>query len=207
MSQEGKSIAIDPDKMNAFLEKVIADFGASLSSMFGYIGQRLGLYEALADSDDLTTAELANTTGTDERCIREWLINQAAGDYVHYDPLSGKYSLLPEQSVALAEENSPFFVGGGFYVVKALLNAEPRIRDYFQKGGAMLWGEHDPDLFIGTEKFFRPGYAAHLVNDWIPAINGMTERLSKGAGGRRLRLWSRDLNYGRSVSEFPFPRV
>lgn len=181
MSQAGTSKAIDPDKMNAFLGKVVTDFGASLSGVLGYIGQKLGLYEALADSDGLTPAELAKKTGTNERYIREWLINQAAGDYVHYDPSSGKYSLLPEQSVALTDENSPFFVGGGFYVIKAMLNAQPRIMDYFINGGGMVWGEHDPDLFIGTEKFFRPGYTAHLVNEWLPSISGMQEKLSAGA--------------------------
>jgi len=182
MTEPRTAPEIDEDKMNAFLGKVVSDFGASLSSMLGYIGQKLGLYEALADSDGLTPAELAAKTGTTERYVREWLVNQAAGEYVHYDPASGKYSMLPEQRVALTHEDSPFYVGGGFYVIKAMLNAQPRISEYFKQGGGMLWGEHDPDLFVGTEKFFRPGYTAHLVNSWIPALTGIKEKLE--AGGR-----------------------
>ena len=181
MSQTAVSREIDEDKMNAFLGKVVTDFGASLSSVLGYIGIKLGLYEALADSEGMTPLELAEKTGTTERYVREWLVNQAAGDYVHYDPATGKYSMLPEQSVALTDEASPFYVGGGFYVVKAMMNAQPRIADAFTNGGGMLWGDHDPDLFVGTEKFFRPGYTAHLVNSWIPALTGAEEKLQRGA--------------------------
>ncbi len=181
MSQPAISREINEDKMNAFLGKVVTDFGATLSSMLSYIGVKLGLYEALADSDGVTPAELAQKTGTTERYVREWLINQAAGEYIHYDPATGRYSMLPEQAVALTDESSPFYVGGGFFVIKAMLNAQPRIIDSFQNGGGMLWGEHDPDLFIGTEKFFRPGYTAHLVNSWIPALTGIEAKLRSGA--------------------------
>ncbi len=181
MQQENQTREINEDKMNAFLGKVVGDFGASLSSVLGYIGQKLGLYEALADSDGMTPAELAVKTKTNERYVREWLVNQAAGDYVHYDPASGKYSMLPEQAVALTDESSPFYVGGGFYVVKAMMNAQPKISEYFKNGGGMLWGDHDPDLFVGTEKFFRPGYTAHLVNSWIPALTGVEDKLNAGA--------------------------
>jgi SAM-dependent methyltransferase len=181
MTQIGQAPEVNEEKMNAFLGKVVGDFGASMSSVLGYIGTKLGLYEALADSDGLTPVELAEKTGTNERYIREWLLNQASGDYVHYDPATGKYSMLPEQSVALTDESSPYYVGGGFYVVKALINAQPRIADYFKNGGGMLWGDHDPDMFVGTEKFFRPGYTAHLVNSWIPALTGVEEKLKAGA--------------------------
>ena len=181
MSQTAVSREINEDKMNAFLGKVVTDFGASLSSVLGYIGIKLGLYEALADSDGMTPAELAAKTGKNERYIREWLVNQASGDYIHYDAATGKFSMLPEQAVALTDESSPFYVGGGFYVVKAMMNAQPRIAESFEKGGGMLWGDHDPDLFVGTEKFFRPGYTAHLVNSWIPALTGIKEKLETGA--------------------------
>ncbi|MEO7658673.1 MAG: class I SAM-dependent methyltransferase, partial [Pyrinomonadaceae bacterium] len=180
MSQAARSHEINEDKMHEFLGKVVGDFGASLSSMLGFIGQKLGLYEALANSDGMTPAELATKTGTTERYVREWLINQACGDYVQYDPASGKFSMLPEQAVALTDENSPFYVGGGFHVVKAMLNAQPKIQEAFKNGGGMLWGDHDPDLFVGTEKFFRPGYTAHLVGSWIPALNGIHEKLEAG---------------------------
>ncbi len=181
MTQTARSLDINEDKMHAFLGKVVGDFGASLSTVLGYIGQKLGLYEALADSDGMTPAELAEKTGTTERYVREWLVNQAAGEYVHYDAATGKFSMLPEQAVALTDENSPFYVGGGFFVIKAMANAQPRIQDAFVNGGGMLWGEHDSDLFVGTEKFFRPGYTAHLVNEWIPAMTGIKEKLEAGA--------------------------
>lgn len=181
MTQTALSLDINEDKMNAFLGKVVGDFGASLSTVLGYIGQKLGLYEALANSEGMTSAELAEKTGTTERYVREWLVNQAAGEYVHYDPSTGKYSMLPEQAVALTDENSPYYVGGGFFVIKAMTNAQSRIQDAFANGGGMLWREHDSDLFVGTEKFFRPGYTAHLVNEWIPAMTGIKEKLEAGA--------------------------
>ncbi len=181
MPQVQTGLSIDEEKMNAFLGKVVGDFGASLSSVLGYIGQKLGLYEALADSNGLTPAELAQKTGTTERYVREWLVNQASGEYVHYDPATGKYSMLPEQAVALTDENSPFYVGGGFYVIKAMMNAQPTISEAFKNGGGLLWGDNDPDLFVGTEKFFRPGYTAHLVGEWIPSLAGVEDKLKAGA--------------------------
>jgi SAM-dependent methyltransferase len=180
MSSSTTARVINEEKLNNFLGKVIGDFGAALSSTLVYIGQKLGLYQALADAPPMTPAELAERTGTTERYVREWLINQAAGGYVEYDKESGRYSLSPEQAVALTDESSPFYVGGGFYVVKAMTQAQPRIMEAFLNGGGMLWGDHDPDLFIGTAKFFRPGYTAHLVASWIPALTGVEEKLKKG---------------------------
>jgi len=171
---------INEDKMHAFLGKVVGDFGAALSSSLVYIGQKLGLYKALASAGSVTPTELAAATSTNERYVREWLINQAAGGYIDYEATSGRYSLTPEQSVALTDESSPFYVGGGFYVVKAMTNAVNRIEDYFKKGGGMLWGDHDPDLFVGTERFFRPGSAAHLIATWIPALTGIEGKLKAG---------------------------
>ena len=181
MSTPVQSREINEDRMHQFLGKVVGDFGASLSSSLAYIGQKLGLYKALAAGGPLTPSELAEKTNTNERYVREWLVNQAAGGYVEYDGASGRYSLSPEQAVALTEEQSPFFVGGGFFVVKAMTQAVERIEDYFRNGGGMLWGEHHPDLFIGTERFFRPGYTAHLVSTWIPSLEGVEEKLKAGA--------------------------
>jgi SAM-dependent methyltransferase len=180
MSTSAQSKAINEDKMNQFLGKVIGDFGASLSSALVYIGQKLGLYKTMSEVGPTTPAELAQRTNTNERYVREWLINQAAGGYVEYDAESGRYSLSPEQAVALTDELSPFYVGGGFFVIKAMTHAVSRIEDHFRNGGGMLWGEHDPDLFIGTERFFRPGYSAHLVATWIPALTGIEEKLKAG---------------------------
>ena len=172
---------INQDKMNQFLGKVVGDFGASLGSSLAYIGQKLGLYKTLAADGPLTPAELAQKTNTNERYVREWLVNQAAGGYVEYDAAHARYSLSPEQAVALTDEQSPFYVGGGFFVVKAMTQAVERIEDYFRNGGGMLWGEHHSDLFIGTERFFRPGYRAFLVSTWIPALDGVEEKLKAGA--------------------------
>jgi SAM-dependent methyltransferase len=181
MSTPVQTREINEDKMHQFLGKVVGDFGASLSSSLAYIGQKLGLYKALAAGGPLTPAELAEQTNTNERYVREWLVNQASGGYVEYDAGTGRYSLTPEQAVALTEEQSPFYVGGGFFVVKAMTQAVERIESYFRDGGGMLWGEHHPDLFIGTERFFRPGYTAHLVSTWIHALEGVEEKLKAGA--------------------------
>jgi SAM-dependent methyltransferase len=181
MSTPVQSREINEDKMHQFLGKVVGDFGASLSSSLAYIGQKLGLYKTLAAGGPLTPAELAEKTNTNERYVREWLVNQAAGGYVEYDAASGRYSLSPEQAVALTEEQSPFFVGGGFFLVKAMTQAVERIEGYFRDGGGMLWGEHHPDLFVGTERFFRPGYTAHLINSWIPSLDGVEAKLKAGA--------------------------
>jgi SAM-dependent methyltransferase len=180
MSSTSEASEINPEKLEAFLGKVVTDFGAALSSQLAFIGQRLGLYKALADGGAATPAELAQRTGTNERYVREWLINQGSGGYVEYDPATGRYHLSPEQAVALTDEDSPFYVGGGFYVVKAMANATPRIADAFTNGGGILWGDHDPDLFVGVERFFRPGYRAHLVNEWIPALTGIEDKLKAG---------------------------
>jgi 2-polyprenyl-3-methyl-5-hydroxy-6-metoxy-1,4-benzoquinol methylase len=180
MSTSVQAKEINQDKMNQFLGKVIGDFGASLSSALVYIGQKLGLYKALAAIGPTTPAELARNTNTNERYVREWLINQAAGGYVEYDTETGLYSLSAEQAVALTDDLSPFYVGGGFFVIKAMTHAVSRIEDHFRNGGGMLWGEHDPDLFIGTERFFRPGYSVHLVATWIPALSGIEEKLKAG---------------------------
>jgi len=172
--------SINEEKLQAFLGQVIGDFGAALSCALVYIGQKLGLYKAMAGAGPLSSAELATRTSTTERYVREWLLNQAAGGYVEYDPKSGRYTLPPEHAVALTDETSPCYVGGGFYVIKAMTQAQSRIAEAFRQGGGMLWGEHDPDLFIGTERFFRPGYAAHLVSEWIPALTGVEAKLKSG---------------------------
>ena len=180
MSSASEAGQINPEKLESFLGKVVADFGAALSSSLVYIGQKLGLYKALAEGGPATPAELAARTQTAERYVREWLINQAASGYVEYDAAAGRFRLPPEQAVALTDEDSPFYVGGGFYVIKAMTGATPRIAEAFRTGGGMLWGEHDPDLFVGTERFFRPGYRMHLVNSWIPSLTGVEEKLKAG---------------------------
>ncbi len=171
---------IEPSRIDAFLEKAVNDFGAAVSAALVVIGDKLGLYKAMAGAAPLNSTELAARTGTHERYIREWLINQAAGGYVEYDSATGKYTLPAEHAAALADDHSPFFVGGGFQVITAMVKADERITQAFRTGQGMFWGEHHHDLFEGTERFFRPGYAAHLVSSWIPALDGVQTKLKAG---------------------------
>lgn len=173
--------AIDQAKMEAFLNRAVNDFGAAVSAALVVIGDKLGLYKAMAGAPPINSAELAAHTGTSERYIREWLVNQAAGGYLEYHPDSGRYSLPPEHAAALADDQSPYFVGGGFQVVTAMIKADERITGAFSNGAGMFWGEHHHDLFEGTERFFRPGYAAHLVSTWIPSLEGVQAKLESGA--------------------------
>ena len=172
---------LDEAKLQAFMGRVVGDFGATLSTALAVIGDRLGLYRTMADAGPLSAAELATRTGTAERYVREWLVNQAAGGYVEYDAETGRFSLPPEQAAALANEAGPYFMGGGFQLVSAMVKAEPRIREAFRTGAGMRWDEHDAGLFEGTERFFRPGYLGNLVTAWIPALDGVGEKLQRGA--------------------------
>jgi SAM-dependent methyltransferase len=173
--------AFNQSKVEAFLGKAVNDFGAAVSAALVVIGDKLGLYKAMAGSAPLTSVELAQRTGTNERYVRDWLVNQAAGGYVDYDPETQRYSLPPEHAMALADDRSPFFVCGGFQVITAMMKSSGRIAEAFQTGKGMFWGEHDDDLFEGTERFFRPGYAAHLISSWIPALEGVKAKLEAGA--------------------------
>lgn len=172
---------VDPAKLEAFVGKVLSELGATASALLVRIGDELGLYRAMADGEPVTPAELARRTGTSERYVREWLSNQAAGGYVEYDVRARTFTLPPEQAVALATEDSPASVAGAFQSVGAFALARERIAERFRTGDGLPWGEHHHDLFAGTERFFRPGYAAHLVDDWIPALDGVEEKLERGA--------------------------
>lgn len=174
-------MAVNPDKLNEFLGKAIVDFGATFNAALVRIGDKLGLYKALAAGGPQTPAELAKKTRTAERYVREWLCSQAAGGYVTYDSQTGKFFLSEEQAFGLADENSPAFLPGAFQCALAAVRAEEQLTDRFKTGKGMGWHEHHPELFVGTERFFRPGYAAHLVSAWIPALEGVEEKLKKGA--------------------------
>ena len=171
--------AVDPDKLNAFLGRFVGDLGAAVSAGMVVIGERLGLYKALADHP-MSSSELAAATNTDERYVREWLASQAASAYVTYDERTGNFSLDNEQAFTLANEDSPAYLPGGFEVALGALASVPRITECFRTGAGMGWNEHNPDVIHGCEKFFRPGYAAHLVSAWIPALGGVQERLERG---------------------------
>jgi SAM-dependent methyltransferase len=172
---------VDPAKLESLVMKALGDFGATFSTAMISLGERLGLFVALAGGGGLTSAELAAKTETSERYVREWLAACAAGGYVEYEPDTGRFSLTPEQQTALVDESSPYFIIGGFELIMAALRAEPEIAERFRSGDGFSWGAHDPRLFEGTERFFRPGYAANLVSQWIPALDGVEDKLRTGA--------------------------
>src|SRR3984957_18581724 len=147
--------AIDEAKLNAFMGKAVADMGAAMHSVLLLIGDRLGLYKAMADSRPVTSAELASRTGTHERYVREWLNANAASGYVTYDASASAFTLPPEQAFALAVENSPAYLPGAFQIISACFHDAPKIEDAFQTGKGVGWHEHHHDLYHGTERFFR----------------------------------------------------
>ncbi len=171
---------VDMDKLNAFIGRFVGDLGAAVHAGMVVIGERLGLYKALANGP-ITPAELAARTQTDERYLREWLASQAAGGYITYDGAANKFSLDAEQAFTLADENSPAYLPGAFELALGSLAAVPRIADSFRTGAGMGWHEHDDGVFHGCEKFFRPGYAANLVASWIPALQDVRGKLESGA--------------------------
>jgi SAM-dependent methyltransferase len=174
-------MAVSSDKLNEFLGKAIVDFGATFHAALIRIGDKLGLYKALAAGGPQTAGELARNTGTAERYVREWLCSQAAGGYATYDSGTGKFHLTEEQAFALADESSPAFLPGAFQCALAAVKAEERLTECFKTGQGMGWHEHHPELFVGTERFFRPGYAANLVSSWIPSLEVVEEKLKRGA--------------------------
>jgi SAM-dependent methyltransferase len=173
--------AIDQSKLEAFMGQFVQDLGGALSVATVMIGDKLGLYKAMADGDPVSPAELAERTATDERYVREWLSSQAASGYVTYDAASERFALPPEQAMALAQDNSPAFIPGAFQLAAALIKDEPTIAKAFRTGEGVGWHEHDHDLFCGTERFFRPGYIANLVPNWIPALEEVEAKLTSGA--------------------------
>ncbi|HEY2144685.1 MAG TPA: methyltransferase domain-containing protein [Steroidobacteraceae bacterium] len=171
---------IDEAKLNEFLGKAVGDLGAAISATMVLVGDRLGLYKALAQGA-LTSLELAQRTGTNERYVREWLGNQGASGYVQYDAASGKWSLTPEQALCLADPNGPVDMPGAYNIVEATFHALSRTLDNFKSGKGMEWGEHHPCLFHGTERFFRAGYNSNLIASWLPALDGVVDKLKRGA--------------------------
>lgn len=174
-------MAVDEDKLESFLGKAVGDLSASVSAVLMLIGDELGLYPALAD-ERLSAAELAQRTATNERYIREWLANQAAGGYVEYDRATDKYYLNDEQALCLANPNGPVDLPGAYEIVQDLFHVRAQAVDNFRSGKGMEWGEHHPCLFDGTERFFRAGYNTNLLSSWLPALDGVVDKLD--AGGR-----------------------
>jgi SAM-dependent methyltransferase len=173
-------MAINEEKLNEFMGKAVGDLGAALSATLVLAGDRLGLYKELAKGA-LTSGELAQRTGTSERYVREWLGNQGASGYVQYDAAAGKWFMTPEQVFCLADPNGAVDLPGAYNIVEATFHALGRTLENFKSGKGMEWGEHHPCLFSGTERFFRAGYNANLITAWLPALEGVVEKLKRGA--------------------------
>lgn len=172
---------IDEAKLNEFMAKAVTEMGAALNAALVLLGDELGLYKAMAGAGAMTAEELAEKTGTFPRYVREWLAAQAASGYVTYNADQRTFTLPPEQAMALAEEKSPAFIPGAFQIIRAVMLDEPKVREAFLSGKGVGWHEHSPGLFQGTERFFRPSYAAHLITEWIPSLEDVEEKLKRGA--------------------------
>jgi len=174
-------MSIEQAALDEFLGRFVSDLGATFHAANVVIGDKLGLYKALAAAGPSSSAELAERTATTERYVREWLRGQAAGGYVTYDADTDCYLLSEVQAFALAQEESPAFVPGAFQLAASTMKDEAKIAEAFRTGAGVGWHEHHRDLFEGTERFFRPGYNANLVDSWLPALDGVTAKLEAGA--------------------------
>ena len=173
-------MSVDETKLNEFLGKMVGDLGAAANGALVVIGDKLGLYKALVKKGGLNSAQLAERTNTNERYVREWLAAQAASGYIEYDSADEGFKMTPEQAAVFADEDSPVFMMGGFYSLAAVYIDEPKVTEAFRTDTGVSWGDHNSCLFCGTEKFFRPGYQAHLTSEWIPALEGVEEKLERG---------------------------
>ncbi len=174
------NLKVDPAKLNAFLGKALGDMGAAFQTALIIIGERVGLYKAMAGAGAMTPAELAQKTGTYERYVKEWLCAQAASGYVTYDPASGKFTLPDEQALLLAVDTGPAYLPAAYQVIASTVVDEPQLRETFKTGFGFGWHQHCAALFEGTERFFRPSYAGNLISSWIPALNGAEAALKAG---------------------------
>lgn len=172
---------VNQEKLQNFLHKMVGELGAAASGTLVLVGDKLGLYKAIASHGPLSSDELAEKTATNERYVREWLSAQAAAGYVEYDAAAESFFMTPEQVAVFADEESPVLMTGGYYSVASLYKDEPKLSEAYASGTGIGWGDHDGCLFCGTAKFFRPSYKANLVSSWIPALDGVEEKLEAGA--------------------------
>ncbi len=172
---------MDETKLNEFIGRFVGDLGAVAHAATVLLGDRLGLYRAMGDSAPVTPAGLAERTGCDPRYVHEWLCAQAASGYTDYDPATGTFTLPPEQAFALASEDNPVFVPGGLQIAAAMFAALDPLTDAFRSGRGIGWGEHHPQLFAGTRRFFRANYLGNLIEAWLPALDGVNAKLRAGA--------------------------
>lgn len=174
-------MAVDPEKLNAFVGKFLGDVGAAIHGPAVLIGEQLGLYKALAAHGPLTAQGLSEKAGIIERYAREWLAGQAASGFVEYDSSTGRYWMTPEQTFALTVEDNPVYIPGVYYTIASVYKDQRKIGEAIRSGKGFGWHEHHNDLFIGTKKFFRPGYLANLVSSWLPSLQDVVPKLEAGA--------------------------
>ncbi len=174
-------MSVNEEKLMELLGRMVSDMGAAAVGPLVILGDKLGLYKALAAEGPLDSTRLAEQTGTTERYVREWCAAMAGSGYIHLDPQTGEFSMTPEQAAVFADEDSPACMTGGYYAISSLYHDEPKITQVFQNGEGVGWGDHSECLFCGTEKFFRPGYMASLVSEWLPALDGVCAKLNAGA--------------------------
>lgn len=177
MADMENSPGLDEVKLGAFMEKAVMDMGAAMHATLVVIGDKLGLYKAMAGAGWVTPAQLATRTRTAERYVREWLNANAASGYVNYNSETKQYELPPEQAFALTVQDLP----GAFHIISSCFKDEPKITQAFRTGEGVGWHEHDANLFFGTERFFRPNYENNLLSSWIPALEGVKAKLVAGA--------------------------
>jgi SAM-dependent methyltransferase len=170
-------MAVDETKLNEFIGKAVSEWGATYGVLLTFLGDRLGLFKAMAGAGELTPEELAKKSGTHPRMIKEWLAAQAAGGFVIYNPATRTYILPGEHALALTNENSPAYIAGEYQVLMGLFKDEEKIIEAFRTGKGLGWGDHHHYLFEGTERLFKPGYVANLTTSWIPALEGVEEKL------------------------------
>jgi len=180
MTTTDETVQVDQEALMAFVFRAVDEVGAALNSALVVMGDQLGYYRSMAEHGATTPAELAERTGTDEHYAREWLNAQAAGSYVGYDPETQRYALSPEQAIALTDETSPAFVPGLFQIAHGTMRDTPAILEAARSGTGYGWHQHNTDVHVGCERFFRPGYLANLVDAWLPALDGVVEKLQNG---------------------------
>jgi 2-polyprenyl-3-methyl-5-hydroxy-6-metoxy-1,4-benzoquinol methylase len=173
-------MAVDEAKLNALVGKFVTEMGAAATGPSILLGEQLGLYRALRDAGPSTSQELAAKAGIRERYVREWLASQAASGYVEYDAKAGRFFLTPEQAMVMTDENSPVYIPGAYYTVASLYKDQRNVTEAIRQGKGFGWHEHHNDLFLGTKKFFRPGYLHNLVGSWLPSLEGVVPKLAAG---------------------------
>ena len=173
-------MVVDEAKLNEFIGRAVGEWGAIESALLTFIGDKLGLFKAMAGAGALTPEELAKKTGTHPRIIREWLAAQAAGGFVIYNPSAGSYTLSEEQAFALTNENSPAYIVGFYQIIAGLFKDQEKIIEIFRTGKGLGWGDHHHYLFEGTERFYKAGYIANLIASWIPSLEGVEDKLRRG---------------------------